>query len=691
MGEVYVGTQQIVQTRVAIKVLREDISNDRKHVQRFFNEAITASKIKHAGIVNIFDVGFHGERAFLIMEHLEGESLASRIKRPPRIALGEIIDTSAQLASILEATHAAGITHRDLKPDNIFVTTDAELASKRRIKVLDFGIAKLSATAAAGPEATAMTLTNSSMGTPAYMAPEQWVDAASADARADIYALGCVIFELCCGRPPFVASTHAEACAKHLHEVAPRVHDLVAELPASIDALVVRTLAKKPDERPPIREVVAVVAALRVQHAPAGKGAAAAEGELGSAATVAPSGAPQGGVDARSTPPASSAVANAVTAKGGPDSRPVGVAVVDEGSAAAAVTVRGGDADGAPSRAPAMFSRSMTIAGLGALALAGAVVFTTLRSHERPAPPTPPTKPVTTTTATAGSTGTAVVPVTAIDATAAIAPPPGCPDGMVRVPASELAMGTDNGMDWEKPVHSVTISAPYCIDRTEVTVGAYAACVAQGACRPAPTAVNIETMDAEKHQKYSMFCTGSREDRLDHPINCVAWEHANAYCTFASKRLPTEAEWELAARGTDGRRYPWGNEPPNATKLNLCGAECRAYAKRIHGFNWYVAYEDDDGWGGTAPVGSFPGGASPFGALDMAGNVAEWTADWYEPYDETPVTDPRGPRAGIHRAVRDTSWRDAKIDFARSTHRIRPPPTRIDDQIGFRCARATDP
>src|SRR5262249_49417670 len=143
MGEVFLAEQPTIDTKVAIKLLRSDISKDKDHVQRFFNEARAVGKIKHAGTVKIFEGGVHTSgRAYLIMEFLDGETLTSRIRRSGRLALGTISDLGRQVASILAATQAVGITHRDLKPDNIFIVSDTELASGERVKILDFGIAK---------------------------------------------------------------------------------------------------------------------------------------------------------------------------------------------------------------------------------------------------------------------------------------------------------------------------------------------------------------------------------------------------------------------------------------------------------------------------------------------------------------------------------------------------------------------
>jgi tetratricopeptide (TPR) repeat protein/tRNA A-37 threonylcarbamoyl transferase component Bud32 len=254
MGEVWVAEQPIVKTRVAIKLLVAGVSNDTNQVQRFFNEAVAVGRIKHAGIAKIFDVGFHEGRAFLIMELMEGDALSTRL-RGPRLPVSHVLDISRQIASVLAATHAAGVVHRDLKPDNIFLVPDAELPRGERAKVLDFGIAKL------GTQ-TSMTAAGGSMGTPGYMAPEQWTDAAKADRRADIYALGCIIFEMACGRPPFVAMTLPEAYAKHMHEQPMPMRTLAPDMPTELEDLVLHMLAKRQEARPTMVAVQAVLARL---------------------------------------------------------------------------------------------------------------------------------------------------------------------------------------------------------------------------------------------------------------------------------------------------------------------------------------------------------------------------------------------------------------------------------------------
>jgi tRNA A-37 threonylcarbamoyl transferase component Bud32/tetratricopeptide (TPR) repeat protein len=255
MGEVWLAEQQIIKTKVAIKILGSELAADQQQVRRFFNEAIAVGQIKHAGIAKIFDVGFtDAGRAFLIMELLEGDTLSARMATTPP-ALPAALEIARQIASVVAATHNAGVIHRDLKPDNVFLVPDAELATGERVKILDFGIAKL------GSARTSLTNAQgaASMGTPGYMAPEQWTDASGVDGKADVYALGCIMFELVCGRRPFAITTIAEAYRKHVHEQPPTVRSVVSDAPQIVDELIGRMLSKRPGERPTMVAVHAVL------------------------------------------------------------------------------------------------------------------------------------------------------------------------------------------------------------------------------------------------------------------------------------------------------------------------------------------------------------------------------------------------------------------------------------------------
>jgi serine/threonine-protein kinase len=233
-------------------------------VQRFFNEARAATSIADGGIVQIFDFGHHTDgTAYIVMEMLDGESLERRLHRQGSLALGDVLRLMRQIASSLGAAHARGIVHRDLKPDNIFIIPDSEVAGGERTKLLDFGIAKLS-----GELAGVKTQTSAVMGTPMFMSPEQCRGAGLVDGRSDVYSLGCVMFLLLAGRPPFVAEGAGELIILHVCEPPPRLAQLVPGLPPAVDALVARCLAKDPAERPASGAVLAAELGALIEQIP---------------------------------------------------------------------------------------------------------------------------------------------------------------------------------------------------------------------------------------------------------------------------------------------------------------------------------------------------------------------------------------------------------------------------------------
>ncbi len=271
---------------------------------------------------------------------------------------------------------------------------------------------------------------------------------------------------------------------------------------------------------------------------------------------------------------------------------------------------------------------------------------------------------------------------TAVELAPVEVPPPedAGPVKMVSIPRGVFEMGSDDGEGDERPVHTVTVQ-DFELDLTEVTVGQYRECVARKKCPRIEIAVSWVGVQSDVANVHKTFCNGAREDRLSHPMNCVTWDEADGYCRSVGKRLPTEEEWEYAARGTRGTHYPWGDQEPAAPLLNGCGEECLTLG-RAHHEEWAADYEGRDAWPSTAPVGSFPAGKSPFGVLDLAGNVWEWTSSYHCEYGTESCNESQ-------RISRGGGWSGDVAYHCnhRTTYRGYGNPNERSDSLGFRCAR----
>ncbi len=273
-----------------------------------------------------------------------------------------------------------------------------------------------------------------------------------------------------------------------------------------------------------------------------------------------------------------------------------------------------------------------------------------LNPTQAPSPTSPPPTPTRAPSATPAPTGTPAPTLPPVAGELRASEKDGME--MVYIPAGTFKMGWRPGDPGEFPEHTVTLDA-FWIDQTEITNRLYAKCVAAGACTP--------PADTSSYKRAEYY--GSAEF-ADYPVVYVNWQQAAGYCAWAGRRLPTEAEWEYAARGEENRLYPWGKQAPDDTLANF------NYAFR-----------------GATPVGFFPDGASPFGVLDMAGNAAEWVADWYleDYYSISPKANPQGPSSGVVRTIRGGSYANVG-EKLRSSRRAHDEVNYTSAALGFRCA-----
>ncbi len=655
MGIVYRGSDPYIGRTVAIKTVRLDVlrqeSGRDEALKRFLREAQAAGSLSHPNIVTIYDVGEHEGLIYIAMEYIDGSSLESLLRQGREFTLDEIGRLFGQIASALDYAHGRGIIHRDIKPANILVGRDLKVA------IVDFGIARTSA--------STMTQTGMLMGTPRYMSPEQ-IAGKKVDGRSDLFSLGAILYELITRRNPFEGESITTVIYKIMHAELPPLSDFNKHLPPGLERVVRKALARDPDLR------YATCSELAADLLLCSSGQGKADTIKESAPRAQQTQLLESGEQTLFTPPGAKhrrrnflllalfavlAAAAAVILLNG--RRAAVPAPVPDGSATA--VVREADSAAAEKSVPTPPGQAPSAQALDVHA---ATPVTVEPAISEPAPGKPVAKEAASEPRAASQNTT--VPGAPLAAPALVQPEktPAAPapnrkgflEGvffnetvMVQIPQSYFTIGSpegEGGTD-EHPAHKVFIS-DFWLGKTEVTFAQFDAfCRDTGHPLPGDEG----------------WGRGSR------PVINVSWEDAVSYCRWLTLksgrrfRLPSEAEWEKAAR----EKYPWGRSDPGAAQVNMKGS--------------------GDGFAFTAPVGSFPAGASPYGILDLAGNVWEWTADWYDPnyYAVSPGRDPRGPAAGVMRSVRGGSWSNG-ADLVRSANRSSESPDRRLNVLGFRVA-----
>ena len=253
MGVVYEGRHLLLPRRVAIKFLLTNQSHDEEQIRRFLGEAVASAQIGHKGVVDIYDYGYdENKTAYLIMEFVDGQSLQAVMKRSGQLPIPMVVRVVRDIADVLAAAHQSGIIHRDLKPDNIILARDE--FGKDFVKILDFGVAKfVNAQGMSG-----QTAAGSILGTPWYMPPEQCQGLREVNFRSDIYALGCVCYQMLCGKVPFAGSLR-DVLTAHIHSEPTPPTQFNPSVPPSLESLILRMMAKDPNHRPASMDEVAQV------------------------------------------------------------------------------------------------------------------------------------------------------------------------------------------------------------------------------------------------------------------------------------------------------------------------------------------------------------------------------------------------------------------------------------------------
>lgn len=660
---VYKAEHTIWKQPVALKCFRILSSAPESQRQQLLDGFVQEGKLmtelssRSAAVVQARDVGTFTTPdgvwvPYMVLEWLEGQPLdvvlemEAENRTPPR-TLDEAMLLLDPAAKALALVHERGIAHRDIKPANLFVIGDARSANAT-VKVLDFGIAKVMSEQLEQSAATAKTGGLVTAFTPQYGAPEQFSRSHGATGPwTDVFAMALILVELLTGGSPMPGEDYLDlANISRDPAKRPTPRTMGVSVSDAVEAVFQRALAVAPTQR----------------YATVGQFWA----DLRDAAN---SGLPSW---------------TAMPPSRGSMTPPISLARTDIAGGYSGVPTMTQQASATTAPAPKA-SRAPLLAGIAAVVLVGVGASLALL-YQPGGEVTPAGQP----TASAAATQAPVIPASA---SASATKRTTCPDDMALVPGGRFFMGSDDdGFKLWQPAHRVSLN-PFCIDLTEVTVAAYRACSDRGDCkRPTEKASYPKTPKssdadhARSEAAYTKLCNFGKEGRDKHPINCVTWQMAHDYCAVAKKRLPTEAEWEYAARGSDGRKFPWGEEVDEMERMNAGGTEFNAWEK-AEGLPLSARmYDMDDGYAGTAPVGSFPRGKTQLGAFDMVGNVWEWTDDWFAVYTAEEQVQPHGAVAGDRKAIRGGGFNGGYPTWVNPAFRYWQVPNASTPAIGFRCA-----
>lgn len=592
MATVYKALDTRLEREVAVKVIRsEAFPPDQLDMilARFEREAKALARLSHPNIVNVMDYGEYEGTPYLVMAYLSGGTLKEKLGKP--IFWRDAVQLLLPVARALEYVHEHNIINRDVKPSNILLT------EKGLPMLTDFGLVKLFE----GHDAQ-LTASGAGIGTPDYMAPEQWTGEATA--LSDLYSLGVVLYEMITGYRPYVSDTPAGVLIKQLNEPLPLPNQYVPDLPNPIESVLLKALARQPEDRYPnmgafadelqalLEDRQPVAATIKTEHLREKMTGKFKKEELQAAQQT--------------------------------------IAQIKAAQAIPPVTINPRTQPVKPRSKLPLFA---VLGVLGLLVLCGGcwLVYKFSNFIATQTPPTPAESLAATQTFAPAETVAAptasalpVIPTETLSPTATSMPEEIGDSRNIRmrlIPTGEFTMGSNGGPADTRPESVVNLDAFY-IDKFEVTNEAYAVCVDAGICRRPLQGGSITRGSYYNDPNF-----------LNYPVIFVDWKMAKAYCEWRDARLPTEAEWEKAARGADGNLFPWGNGDFNCGLANHSGCV-----------------------GDTVPVNQYDQGQSVYGVYGMSGNVWEWTSSLYKiyPYVADDGREDLG-KAG-NRVLRGGSW-----------------------------------
>ncbi|MCP4146338.1 MAG: SUMF1/EgtB/PvdO family nonheme iron enzyme [bacterium] len=655
MGSVFLGVQEKLNRKVAIKILFPHWASDSNVTKRFIKEAETSANLYHSNIVSIIDVGQTDEFYYIIMEYLE-YSLRDILK-DKALTINSSLDIVKKLSTALDFAHGKGFVHRDLKPENIMFRNDDTPV------IVDFGIVK------ALDNSTRLTETGTSIGTPYYMSPEQ-ARGHEIDGRCDFYSLGIVLYEMITGHVPYKGTDSVSTILQHFNEPIPTLNEEFSYLQPVINAM----MAKKAGQRVKDgSDLLKLISTMETVDKKIGGGTTiitdnietgSIEGQLGKknnkkqmivlaaiiAAAVIITGyflpAP-GKKDASTDNPVNAA----------DKQEPIKKTVGAEDFTALMDKARDNLKNKNYQKALEFAQKAKTIINNKNIQ----ALEKRIKQFLQPPPYIKAIEPL---------------------ASRLDIPETGCWEAefdnqtvMVYIPPGEFLMGSSQGEKDEKPAHSVKVDG-FWMGKYEVTVEQYEAFIKDTGRKPLPDSLS----DISPGKRY--------------PVVGVSRPDALAYCSWLSKKtgttpgmtglqfaLPSEAQWERAARGNTTAMYFWGN-----SVKDICNYANTADRSAKSNFPKWSSFVDcDDGYIFTAPVGSFK--ANPFGLYDITGNVMEWCCDLYDAnyYGRSPSQNPVNLNKGSDYSLRGGCW-----GYAAGSSRIskrfhlKNPGKRYGKIVGFR-------